>query len=98
MIIDYDLRKNIVIEYFVMASLDVVTAEGRPITRLSNLLSKSPQYRSSSSPETKLVSRQADFDFQRAITIDVKNESKVIRPEKKFLSSSNIFGQKEPSA
>ena len=77
--------KKIAIEYFVMASLDVVTAEGRPITRLSNLLSKSPQYRSSSSPETKLVSRQADFDFQRAITIDVKNESKVIRPEKKFL-------------
>ena len=66
-----------------MASLDVVTSEGRPITRLSNLLSKSPQYRSSASPETKLVSRQADFDFQRAITIDVKNESKVILPEKR---------------
>ena len=46
-------------------------------SRLYNLLSNSPQYRSSSSPETKLVSRKTDFDFQRAITIDVKNESKV---------------------
>ena len=48
--------------------------------RLSNLLSNSPQYRSSESPETKLVSRiqgRSEFNFQRAITIDVKNESKV---------------------